>query len=80
MCFCLVRASTPGTFNSLDIKPFNGQDAAMYVLGGPSGIRYNTNFNGCIRNFVIDGMKPVEAYLSNDPQYTMYGSTSLGDC
>ncbi|XP_046844967.1 mannan-binding lectin serine protease 1-like [Xenia sp. Carnegie-2017] len=75
-----VRASTPGTFNSLDIKPFNGQDAAMYVLGGPSGIRYNTNFNGCIRNFVIDGMKPVEAYLSNDPQYTMYGTTTLGDC
>lgn len=52
----------------------------MYSLGGPSGIRYDVNFQGCVRNFEIDGMKPVEAYLQNNAEYTMYGSTTMGTC
>ena len=75
-----VTATTPGSFTSLDIKPQNGLGAAMYSLGGPSGIRYSVNFQGCIRNFEIDEMKPVESYLQNDPDYTMYGSTTMGSC
>ncbi|CAB4034767.1 Hypothetical predicted protein, partial [Paramuricea clavata] len=73
-------ATTKGTFTSLDIKPQNLLGAAMYSLGGPSGIRYDVNFQGCIRNFVIDQMKPVESYLQNDADYTMYGSTTMGTC
>ena len=74
------QTTTPGIFTSLDIKPQNGLGAAMYSLGGPSGIRYDVNFQGCIRNFVIDQMKPVESYLQNDADYAMYGSTTMGTC
>lgn len=76
----LVSGTTPGSFGLLDIKPDSVTAAAMYSLGGPTGIRYDVNFQGCVRNFVIDGMKPVESYLQNDPQYTMYGSTATTSC
>ena len=76
----LVSATTPGSFSLLDIKPDSQTSAAMYSLGGPSGIRYDVNFQGCIRNFVIDEMKPVESYLQNDPLYTVYGSSSMTNC
>ena len=75
-----MSAIAPGSFTFLDIKPQNGLGAAMYSLGGPSGIRYDVKFQGCIRNFVIDEMKPVESYLQNDSDYTMYGSTSMSSC
>ena len=75
-----MTATTPGTFNLLDIKPDSVTPAALYALGGPTGIRYRVNFQGCVRNFVLDDMKPMESYLQNDPQYTMYGSTSMTSC
>lgn len=68
---------TPGSFTMLDIK---GPNAALYVLGGPSGVPFEHNFKGCVRNLNVDGMKPIEAVQKGDLGYVLYGPSVLNKC
>lgn len=62
----------------LDIK---GPNAALYALGGPSGNTFSShNFKGCVRNLVVDDMKPIEAVQNNEADYALFGLSTLAQC
>lgn len=71
-----ASGTTPGSFTMLDIK---GQNAALYVLGGPQSIPFSHNFKGCVRNLIIDDMKPIEALNNKEATYALYGLSTLSD-
>lgn len=70
--------TAPGSFSMLDIK---GSNAALYALGGPSGNNFSSkNFKGCVKNLVVDNMKPIEAVQKNEANYALYGLSTLNQC
>ena len=67
----VVIGTTPGSFTLLDLRG----SADLYVFGG---LQFHPYFSGCVKNMVIDGMKPIEAVRSNDADYNVYGSNGYG--
>ena len=66
---------TPGGYNRFDIPT-----PRAYFLGSPTNLNLLPNFNGCIRDFSVDGYEPITNAWISKPDYTIERKTAMREC
>lgn len=70
-----INERTPGGFNRLDLP-----SPVAYFLGSPTNLNLLPNFNGCIRDFSVDGYEPLTNAWIDKPDYTVVRKSAMREC
>lgn len=70
-----INERTPGGFNRLDLP-----SPVAYFLGSPTNLNLLPNFNGCIRDFSVDGYEPLTNAWIAKPDYTVVRKLAMRQC
>ncbi|XP_068695415.1 zinc metalloproteinase nas-39-like [Montipora foliosa] len=66
---------TPGGYTRFDIPT-----PTTYFLGSPANLNLLPNFNGCIRDFSVDGYEPITNAWISKPDYAIVRKTAMREC